>query len=133
MASGQFGSVLRHIRQLMGARSADELTDGDLLDRFIRQQDESAFEMLMQRHGPMVHGLCRSILHDAHDADDAFQATFLVLARKASSIRKRPSVASWLYGVAYRTSLRAEITSARRRVHERQAVDMSHDELVSEI
>src|SRR5262245_22000599 len=133
MASGQFGSVLRHIRGLIGASEGAEQTDGMLLDRFIRQQDESAFETLMQRHGRMVLGLCRSILHDAHDADDGFQATFLVLARKASSIRKQPSVASWLYGVAYRTALRAKITSARRRVQERQAVDMSHDDLVSEI
>src|SRR5438046_10181550 len=125
MASGQFGTVLRHIRQLIGPRTSDGQDDGELLERFIARQDQTAFETLMQRHGPMVLGLCRSILHDAHDADDAFQATFLVLARKASSIRKQPSVASWLYGVAYRTALRAKITSARRRVQERPPVDLS--------
>jgi len=133
MANGQLSTVLRHIRQLISPRVGAEDSDGELLDRFIRQQDQAAFEALLQRHGPMVHGVCRSILHDAHDADDVFQATFLVLARKATSIRKQPSVASWLYGVAYRTALRAKINSARRRVHERQAVDMSHDDSVSEI
>jgi RNA polymerase sigma factor (sigma-70 family) len=133
MANGQFGSVLRHIRQLIGPRSSESLTDGQLLERFVKTQDESAFETLLQRHGPMVLGLCRSILHDAHDADDAFQATFLVLARKASSIRKSPSVASWLYGVAHRTALRAKINSAKRRVKERQAGDMSHSDDVGEL
>lgn len=134
MASGQFSTVLRHIRQLIGPRASEGLTDGQLLERFIARQDESAFETLLQRHGPMVLGVCRSILHDPHDADDAFQATFLVLARKASSIRKRPSVASWLYGVAHRTALRAKINSARRRVLERQATDMpQQDEAVSEL
>src|SRR5262249_40239936 len=80
------------------------------------------------RHGPMVHNLCRSILHDPHSADDALQATFLVLARKAPSIRKRHSVASWLYGVAYRIALRAKTSATRRRQYERQAPTMSSNE-----
>ncbi|MBY0524295.1 MAG: sigma-70 family RNA polymerase sigma factor [Gemmataceae bacterium] len=124
MASGQFGSVLRHIRQLIGPRTSDELTDGQLLERFTLRQEESAFEALMQRHGPMVHNLCRNVLHDPHAADDAFQATFMVLARKATSIQKRQSVASWLYGVAYRISLRSKANATRRRLHERQTIPM---------
>jgi RNA polymerase sigma factor (sigma-70 family) len=132
MASGQFGSVLRHIRQLIGPRTSDELTDGQLLDRFALRQDETAFEALMERHGSMVYGLCRGILHDPHSADDAFQATFLVLARKASSIHKRQSVASWLYGVAYRISLRAKANASRRRLHERQIVTMPTTEPVTD-
>jgi RNA polymerase sigma factor (sigma-70 family) len=132
MASGQFGSVLRHIRQLIGPHTSDELTDGQLLDRFALRQDETAFEALMERHGGMVYNLCRGILHDPHSADDAFQATFLVLARKATSIHKRQSVASWLYGVAYRISLRAKANAARRRLHERQTVTMPTTEPVTD-
>src|SRR5262249_2555819 len=119
MASGQFSSILQHIRQLIGPGVTDQLTDSELLERFAARQDETAFQTLLQRHGPMVLGLCRSVLHDPNDAEDAFQATFLVLARKAGSIHKRHSLASWLYGVARRVALRAKFSAAKRRTHER--------------
>lgn len=81
-----------------------ELADQDLLNRFARTRDEEAFAALVERHGPMVLGVCRRVLQDECDAEDAFQATFLVLARKANGIRKREAVGSWLYGVAYRVA-----------------------------
>jgi len=93
-------------------------SDGELLERFTSLQDENAFAVLMDRHGPLVLGLCRRLLRDGHDADDAFQATFLVLVRKAGSIRRRDTLASWLYGVAYRTAREAWARSERRPVSE---------------
>src|SRR5215470_14796497 len=81
-------------------REEGELTDGDLLWRFSHTRDETAFATLMQRHGPLVLGVCRRVLHDPNDADDAFQATFFVLARKAGSVSQPDRLASWLYGVA---------------------------------
>src|SRR5579883_2092198 len=96
----------------------DGLTDGQLLEAFISGRDETAFEELLKRHGPMVLGVCRRILRDPNDADDAFQATFLVLLRKAESIDKKESVASWLYGVAYRLAVRAKAKAHQRQAHE---------------
>src|SRR5205814_244504 len=81
--------------------------DQDLLERFVDHQDRSAFTALVQRHGPMVRGVCWRVLHNEAEVDDAFQATFLVLLRKARSVRKQRSLGSWLYGVAFRTALRA--------------------------
>jgi RNA polymerase sigma factor (sigma-70 family) len=112
--------VLEHFRQTGG------LTDGELLARFVAGRDEAAFAMLLQRHGPMVLGVCRRVLGHVHDAEDAFQATFLVLARKASAVVKRESVGSFLYGVAYRTTLEACTAIARRRAREKQVKDMPH-------
>jgi RNA polymerase sigma factor (sigma-70 family) len=100
-----------------------DVTDRELLDRFILLHEEAAFEALLKRHGPLVLGVCRRILHDVHDADDAFQATFLVLVRKAASIAKRQSVGSWLYGVAYRIAVKAKTRAHKRRAHERNAVN----------
>src|SRR5205807_9716582 len=82
-------------------------SDARLLERFIGQGDEQAFAALVRRHGPMVHGVCRRVVGNADDAKDVFQATFLVLVRKARSLRRTASVGSWLYGVAYRTALEA--------------------------
>jgi RNA polymerase sigma factor (sigma-70 family) len=90
--------------------------DALLLDRFVRQWDQAAFRDLVQRHGPMVLGVCRRILRDAHAAEDAFQATFLLLARKAGSVRKRESIGPWLYGVARRVALEARGAAPRRAV-----------------
>ena len=84
-----------------------------------------AFEALVERHGPMVLRICRTILRDRHDAEDAFQATFLVLARQAASIRSRASVASWLHGVARRVASSARSAASRRREHERKAADLA--------
>jgi RNA polymerase sigma factor (sigma-70 family) len=115
MGSGQLSSVMRHIRKLASMPGSRNQTDGQLLERFTVAQDEAAFETLLQRHGPMVLGVCRRLLPDPHDAEDAFQATFLVLLCKAGSIAKRESAGSWLHGVAYRIAVRAKTRAERQR------------------
>src|SRR5262245_52202749 len=97
-------SIQRVLRQL---RTQAAETDGRLLERFVSGRDEAAFDALLGRHGPMILGVCRRLLRQPDDADDAFQATFLVLVCRARSVAKRDSVGSWLYGVAYRVALRA--------------------------
>ncbi|MBY0526155.1 MAG: sigma-70 family RNA polymerase sigma factor [Gemmataceae bacterium] len=124
MAHRPVSLLLRHIRKLTGVHSPPTTTDGQLLERFSVQRDDAAFETLVERYGPVVLGLCRRVLQNSQDAEDAFQATFLVLARKAGSIRKQESVGSWLYGVAYRISLEAKVRVARRRAHETRVGDM---------
>src|SRR5438552_15552337 len=133
MANAPLSSVLRHLRKLLGPRPDATLRDAQLLERFARQHDEAAFEALVQRHGPLVLGLCRRILANVHDAEDAFQATFLLLARKAGSIRKPQSVGSWLHGVAYRLAVRARANTAQRRTHERQAEAMHGADPLAEV
>jgi DNA-directed RNA polymerase specialized sigma24 family protein len=96
MTAARTDRLLRHLRTVLEARRPAEASDAELLARFVTQGDEAAFAALVRLHGPMVFGVCRRVLHNAHDAEDAFQATFLVLARKAGSIRKRRSVGSWL-------------------------------------
>jgi RNA polymerase sigma factor (sigma-70 family) len=120
--------LLRHLRRAAFQSDAAGLSDGDLLDRFLVQREEAAFEALVIRHGPMVLGVCRRLLRNGHDAEDAFQATFLVLVRKASSIVPGELVGNWLYGVAYRTALKARAMAARRRVVEGQVRNMSESE-----
>src|SRR5262249_11123577 len=107
MATGPIGKVLQHLRHRAGAEGTAALSDRQLLERFLVQQEEAAFAALVQRHGPLVLGVCRRVLHNEHDAEDVFQATFLVLVRKAEAIRKQESVGSWLHGVAYRIALKA--------------------------
>jgi RNA polymerase sigma factor (sigma-70 family) len=124
MSSAQVGAVLRQIRKLADARHDAEVPDHDLLERFARDRDEGSFAALLLRHGPMVLSVCRNVLHDWHDAEDAFQAAFLLLARKADSIHRREAVSSWLYRVAYRLAVRARANAARRRVVEKRAVTM---------
>src|SRR5262249_22930203 len=92
-----------------------------LLQQFLANRDETAFAALVQRHGALVLGVCRSVLHHQQDAEDVSQATFLVLARKALTIRKQQAVSSWLHGVAYRLALKAKAQVNRRRVQEKQA------------
>lgn len=106
------------------ASPRDEESDGQLLDRFIDDQDAHAFEELVRRHGRMVLGVCRRVLDNAHDAEDCFQAVFLVLVRKAASVRPREMVGNWLYGVAYRTALEARKMAARRRNREQKRCAM---------
>jgi RNA polymerase sigma factor (sigma-70 family) len=125
MSRRPFETIVRQLRQLVGSTPASELEDAALLDRFVRHGDEGAFATLVERYGPLVLSLCRRLLANAHDADDAFQATFLVLARRAGAIRKQRAVGSWLYGVAYRVALEARARAARRRFHERQAQAMT--------
>ncbi|APW61834.1 sigma-70 family RNA polymerase sigma factor [Paludisphaera borealis] len=124
MAGKPSGEALRSIRVLFNAGTVGGLTDGRLLERFTARDGEGAdlaFAALVERHGPMVLRVCRSVLHDAHEAEDAFQATFLILAIKAGSIRGRDSLTSWLYSVAYNVAATARTSAARRRSHERNA------------
>jgi RNA polymerase sigma factor (sigma-70 family) len=103
--------------------------DGYLLERFIRERDEPAFAELVRRHGPMVLGVCRRVLDNPHDAEDCFQAVFMVLVRKAETIRPSSMVGNWLYGVAYRTALEARKLAARRRIIEKKKHELAHAEL----
>jgi RNA polymerase sigma factor (sigma-70 family) len=107
------------------ALAAEAATDRQLLERFARRQDKAAFETLVERHGPMVLAVCQRVLHHSQDAEDAFQATFLILVRKAATISKPELLGNWLYGVAYRTALKARANAARRSERERQAAAMS--------
>ena len=117
------GGWVRQVHRLFCLGTVGGLRDGELLDRFVSQRDddsEAAFEELMHRHGPMVLRVCRGVLRDPHDADDAFQATFLVLAHRARSIRRQDSVASWLFGVSRRrVAAQARLRAAHRRAGER--------------
>jgi RNA polymerase sigma factor (sigma-70 family) len=114
-------TVMRHLRRAALLGRGGGPTDGQLLADFLARRDGAAFEALLRRHGPMVLGVCRRVLGDRHDAEDAFQATFLVLVRKAAGLRDRERVGNWLYGVAYRTALKARAMNARRRARERRA------------
>src|SRR6516164_3707550 len=118
MTTTQAGVVLRHIRGLKQAGAAHQLTDRQLLERFAARREEAAFEALLRRHGAMVQGVCRRVLGNPHDAEDAFQATFLVLARKAREVGRLGSVGGWLYQVAYTTALKAKVSTAARRRRE---------------
>jgi RNA polymerase sigma factor (sigma-70 family) len=115
MAESQGSVLLRQIRKVLSVQRNQGLMDHQLLEQFIADADESAFAALAQRHAAMVLGVCRSVLHHQQDAEDVFQAVFLVLARKACSIRERQAVSSWLFGVAYRLALKARARSPRRR------------------
>jgi RNA polymerase sigma factor (sigma-70 family) len=108
------GVLLRHIRRLTAAGTPAPAPDAELLECFAAQHDEAAFAALVRRHGAMVLGVCRRVLKDWHEAEDTFQAAFLVLARKAGSVRRRGSLASWLYAVAYHLAVRARANAARR-------------------
>src|SRR5262245_52472501 len=108
MATAQRSTLLWQIHRLTAPCGVRQGTDRELLDDFAARRSEAAFAALVRRHGPMVLGVCRRVLRHEQDAEDAFQATFLVLARNTGSIRKREALASWLYGVAHRTAMKAK-------------------------
>jgi RNA polymerase sigma-70 factor (ECF subfamily) len=114
MPKGSLGPLLRYLRKITAVQGGEEITDAHWLSRFATLRDEAAFAELVHRHGSMVMGVCRRVLGDWHEAEDAFQATFLVLARKAGSVRKPERLVNWLYGVAFRTALKARGIRARR-------------------
>jgi RNA polymerase sigma factor (sigma-70 family) len=122
MATSQMSKVIQHLCRVL--RDGAGLTDEQLLEDYISRRDEAAFAVLVRRHGPMVWGVCRRVLHNHHDAEDAFQATFLVFVRRAASIASRELLANWLYGVAHQTALKARATAAKRKGRERQVTDM---------
>ena len=109
MATGQISGVVQHLRRV--AWGGGGTTDAQLLEDYIRRRDVAAFAALVRRHGPMVWGVCRRLLGH-HDAEDAFQAAFLVLVRKAASVQPRQMVGNWLYGVARQTALKARASRA---------------------
>src|SRR5665213_950742 len=114
MTNRPLGPAVRYLRTLTDLHSAATAPDGQLLERFAGTHDEAAFAALLWRHGPMVLAVCRRVLGRVQDAEDAFQATFLLLARKAASIRNRESVGGWLHGVAQRLALKAKGRDDRR-------------------
>jgi RNA polymerase sigma factor (sigma-70 family) len=118
MPSGREQPVLRFLRRLAVRGQATQLQDSELLERFVAKRDEDAFAALVQRHGPMVYRICLQVLDNESDAEDSFQATFLVLSRKASSVRKQQSVGSWLFGVAHHVATNLRRTRGRRRSRE---------------
>ena len=131
MATSHLTEVIHHLRRSVLLRDGAGMTDGQLLERYVAQRDDAAFAALVRRHGPMVWGVCRRVLSSHHDAEDAFQATFLVLIRKAPSIVPTEMVANWLYGVAHQIARNARAAVVKRRMRERQ-VDTMPDLAVEE-
>jgi len=130
MPTGPANRFMPTLRRAVLAGTANERSDGQLLGAFIADRDADAFAGLVRRHGPMVLGVCRRVTGDFTTADDAFQAVFLVLARRAAAIKPREQVGNWLYGVAYRTAIKARMVQARRRSREKQ-VDVMPEPPVS--
>jgi RNA polymerase sigma factor (sigma-70 family) len=124
MATNPVSKVIQHLRSAARLGEGVDRTDAQLLDCFVSRREQAALETLVRRHGPMVWGVCRRILRNHHDAEDAFQATFLVLVRKVASIVPKEMVGNWLYGVAQQTALKARATAAKRQTRERHQTDM---------
>jgi RNA polymerase sigma factor (sigma-70 family) len=116
--------IVEYIRRAVPPRNGAGASDRELLGEYVGRRDEAALSALVSRHGPMVWGVCRRVLGNHHDAEDAFQATFLVLVRKAASIASRDLLANWLYGVAYQTARKARATATKRKSREKQVMDM---------
>jgi RNA polymerase sigma factor (sigma-70 family) len=133
MADTPLARAVRGLRHLVGGGGAPDKSDGHLLRQFAARRDEAAFEALVRRHGPMVLGVCRRVLGDAHDAEDAFQATFLVLARKAAGVVRCRAVGGWLHEVAYHVALRQRAHTARRRRHERQVGRVTPQQVLTDL
>jgi DNA-directed RNA polymerase specialized sigma24 family protein len=119
-------TLLGHIRGFVGAR-LDDRTDRELLQSFLGRREESAFASLLQRHAPLVWGVCRRTLEQEQDAEDAFQAAFLLLAQKAASIRNTETVGGWLHGVACRMAMNARRSRMRRQQHEEHAAQLGQE------
>jgi RNA polymerase sigma factor (sigma-70 family) len=128
MATTPIRGLLHYLREALVPHQGPGPTDGQLLTSFVEQGDEAAMTALVQRHGAMVWGVCRRVLHDLHDAEDAFQATFLVLVRRAASIASRELLANWLYGVARQTARKARTMAAKRRSREKQVPELPEPE-----
>src|SRR6516165_6083065 len=124
MTSNNMSEVLQHVRRAVLVQNGAGLSDEQLLEVYHSRGDAAALAALVRRHGPMVWGVCRRVLANYHDAEDAFQATFLVLVRKATSVKPRDMVANWLYGIAHQTALKARATVSTRKGRERQVVAM---------
>src|SRR6516162_1507942 len=124
MATKQLNRVIDTLRSAALPQEGPGLSDGQLLESYVRSREEGAFAALVHRHGPMVWGVCRRVLDSHQDAEDAFQATFLVLVRKAGAVTPREMVANWLHGVAHQTALKARANTARRRGREKQVTAM---------
>jgi RNA polymerase sigma factor (sigma-70 family) len=131
MATEQLNEVIQNLRRAI-LRDGAGRTDGQLLKDYLGRRDEAALAALVLRHGPMVWGVCRRVLGNYHDAEDAFQATFLVLVRRAASIASLELVANWLYGVAHQTALKARATVHKRKAREKQVADMPEPAVVEE-
>src|SRR4051812_298484 len=124
MPTSRASEVIQHLTDAVLLRDRARLTDGQLLEGYLSGHDDAALAALVRRHGPMVWGVCRRVLSSHHDAEDAFQATFLVLVRRAASIASRELLANWLYRVAHQTALKARAMAARRSARERQVPDL---------
>src|SRR5262249_23554150 len=133
MGTNALNRVIGQVRQAALRQDGTGSTDGELLECYLGRRDEAAFEALVRRHGPMVLGGCRRILRNEADAEDAFQATFLVLVRKAGAIRCRGQLGNWLYGVAHNTALKARAMIRKRRTKEREAGAAPKAEAVDEV
>src|SRR5947209_4701371 len=132
MATANGNEFLLRLTRGMVAATLKDWSDRQLVERFLAERDEAVFEALLRRHGPMVYRVCWRVLQQAQDAEDAFQATFLLLAQQLRTLRKHASLASWLHGVAHRVALKAKAQAATRRRHEQRArvfQSMSSDQL----
>jgi DNA-directed RNA polymerase specialized sigma24 family protein len=132
MPRSDLSIVIQRLRRAVLVQDGAGLTDGQLLECFLSRHESAALEALVRRHGPMVWGVCRRILSNHHDAEDALQATFLVLVRKAGAILPRDRVANWLYGVAHQTALKARAATAKRRTKEKQVTQMPEPAVVED-
>src|SRR5438477_12075394 len=132
MAAEPLNSLVRQIYHAVRWHPDGDATDEELLQRFVTHQDEAAFAALVRRYGPLVFGVCRRVLHHWQDAEDAFQATFLVLLHKARSIAQPQLLGNRLYGVAYYTAKNAQVAALRCRARERRVFEMGHARLLVE-
>jgi DNA-directed RNA polymerase specialized sigma24 family protein len=122
MAIETLGAALRQINRLFSGGAVTGFSDAQLLERFVASHDAAASEAVVARHGPMVLSFCRGILNDPNDAEDAFQATFLILVKKSGTFRGEVALAGWLYLVAHRVAIPANADTVRRRAHEKNPV-----------